>query len=101
MPYATDGVVFKADSTRYWAVLGNNVKTPKWAVAYKYPPEEQRTRVENIEVSLGRTGMLTPVADLTPVQISGTVVKRASLHNEDELATWSGCAKPGRLFLRL
>ncbi len=85
LPYATDGVVFKADSTRYWAVLGNNVKTPKWAVAYKYPPEEQRTRVENIEVSLGRTGMLTPVADLTPVQISGTVVKRASLHNEDEI----------------
>jgi DNA ligase (NAD+) len=85
LPYATDGVVFKADSTRYWTALGNNVKTPKWAVAYKYPPEEQKTRVENIEVSLGRTGMLTPVADLTPVQISGTVVKRASLHNEDEI----------------
>jgi DNA ligase (NAD+) len=85
LPYATDGVVFKADSTEYWAALGANVKTPKWAVAYKYPPEEQRTRVENISVSLGRTGALTPVAQLTPVLISGTVVRRASLHNEDEI----------------
>lgn len=85
LPYATDGVVFKADSTQYWAALGANVKTPKWAVAYKYPPEERRTRVETIEVSLGRTGALTPVAQLTPVQISGTVVKRATLHNEDEI----------------
>ncbi|MDY3867784.1 MAG: NAD-dependent DNA ligase LigA [Pyramidobacter sp.] len=85
LPYATDGVVLKADCQRYWKILGQNVKTPKWAVAYKYPPEEQRTRLESIEISLGRTGVLTPVANLTPVLISGTVVKRASLHNEDEI----------------
>lgn len=85
LPYATDGVVFKADSVEFWERLGRNIKTPKWAVAYKYPPEEQRSKVESIEVSLGRTGVLTPVANLTPVLISGTVVKRASLHNEDEI----------------
>ncbi len=85
LPYATDGVVFKADSTQYWDILGNNVKTPKWAVAYKFPPEEQRTKLLDIEVSMGRTGVLTPVAVLSPVTISGTVVKRASLHNEDEI----------------
>ena len=85
LPYATDGAVFKADLTKYWTVLGQNVKTPKWAVAYKDPPEERKTRRESIEISLGRTGVLTPVANLTPVQISGTVVKRASLHNDEEI----------------
>ena len=85
LPYATDGVVFKADNTEFWERLGNNIKTPKWAVAYKFPPEEQRSRVESIEISLGRTGVLTPVANLTPVLLSGTLVKRASLHNEDEI----------------
>ncbi|MBP3837394.1 MAG: NAD-dependent DNA ligase LigA [Pyramidobacter sp.] len=85
LPYATDGVVLKAEQIDYWRILGNNVKTPKWSVAYKYPPEEQLTRLISIDVSLGRTGALTPVANLEPVQISGTVVKRASLHNEDEI----------------
>lgn len=86
LPYATDGVVFKADDINCWTILGNNVKTPKWSVAYKYAPEEQLTKLLNIDISLGRTGVLTPVAHLQPVQISGTVVKRASLHNEDEIA---------------
>ena len=85
LPYATDGAVFKADPTEYWKILGNNVKTPRWAVAYKYPPEERKTKLESIEISLGRTGVLTPVANLTPVLISGTVVKRASLHNDEEI----------------
>lgn len=85
LPYATDGAVFKADLTKYWTILGNNVKTPRWAVAYKYPPEERKTKLESIEISLGRTGVLTPVANLAPVQISGTVVKRASLHNAEEI----------------
>ena len=85
LPYATDGVVFKSEKIDYWSVLGNNVKTPRWSVAYKYPPEERQTRLESIEISVGRTGALTPVANLQPVLISGTIVKRASLHNEDEI----------------
>ena len=85
LPYATDGVVFKSEIIDYWSVLGNNVKTPRWSVAYKYPPEERQTRLESIEISVGRTGALTPVANLQPVLISGTIVKRASLHNEDEI----------------
>lgn len=85
LPYATDGVVFKAENIGFWGILGSNVKTPRWSVAYKYPPEERLTRLESIVVSLGRTGALTPVANLQPVHISGTVVKRASLHNEDEI----------------
>ncbi len=85
LPYATDGVVFKAENIDYWTILGRNVKTPKWSVAYKYPPEEKLTVIENIEISLGRTGALTPVANLTPVRLSGTAVRRASLHNEDEI----------------
>ena len=85
LPYATDGVVFKAEKIDYWNILGSNVKTPRWSVAYKYPPEERLTRLESIVISLGRTGALTPVANLQPVHISGTLVKRASLHNEDEI----------------
>ena len=85
LPYATDGVVFKSEKIDYWSVLGHNVKTPRWSVAYKYPPEERQTRLESIEISVGRTGALTPVANLQPVLISGTIVKRASLHNEDEI----------------
>jgi len=85
LPYATDGVVVKADKVDYWTILGTNVKTPKWSVAYKYPPEERLTRLESISVSLGRTGTLTPVANLSPVELSGTIVKRASLHNMDEI----------------
>ncbi len=85
LPYATDGVVLKLDAVENWASLGQNVKTPKWAVAYKYSPEEQKTRLRNIEISVGRTGTLTPVAILDPVSLSGTTVKRASLHNLDEI----------------
>lgn len=85
LPYATDGIVLKAQQINWWRALGNNVKTPKWAVAYKYPPEEKQTVVENIIPSVGRTGVITPVADLAPVHISGTIVKHASLHNQDEI----------------
>ncbi len=85
LPYATDGVVFKAEQVDYWTALGRNVKTPRWSVAYKYPPEEKLTEILSIDVSLGRTGALTPVANLSPVRLSGTMVRRASLHNEDEI----------------
>ena len=83
LPYATDGMVVKVNSFAQQARLGNTVKIPRWAIAYKFPPEQARTKVLNISVSLGRTGVLTPAADLKPVRLAGTVVKRATLHNED------------------
>ena len=85
LPYATDGVVVKLNHLSSWAELGATSHAPRWAVAFKYPPEERVTRVEDILVSVGRTGALTPVAILAPVVVSGTTVRRASLHNEDEL----------------
>lgn len=85
LPYATDGVVVKLDSLAAWEELGATSHAPRWAIAFKYPPEEKTTRLADILVSVGRTGALTPVAVLAPVTLSGTVVQRASLHNEGEL----------------
>lgn len=86
LPFATDGVVIKVDDLRWQDALGYTAKSPRWAVAWKYAPEICHTRVEAIEWSLGRTGVITPVAVMTPVAISGSWVQRASLHNADELA---------------
>ena len=83
LPYATDGMVVKVNSFAQQARLGNTVKIPRWAIAYKFPPEQAKTKVLGISVSLGRTGVLTPAADLKPVRLAGTTVKRATLHNED------------------
>jgi DNA ligase (NAD+) len=83
LPYATDGMVVKVNSFDQQVLLGNTVKIPRWAIAYKFPPERAQTKVLGISVSLGRTGVLTPAADLEPVRLAGTVVKRATLHNED------------------
>lgn len=85
LPYATDGVVVKINDTEQWSGLGNTSHAPRWAVAFKYPPEEKITRLTDIIVSVGRTGAMTPVAVFEPVVISGSTVRRASLHNEDEL----------------
>lgn len=85
LPYVTDGVVVKADPLSQWERLGRTARAPRWAVAYKYPPEERTTRLVDIEISVGRTGALTPVAILDPVNLAGTVVRRASLHNQDEI----------------
>ena len=85
LPYATDGVVVKLNDLALWVRLGSTSHAPRWAIAFKYPPEEKITRLTDIFVSVGRTGALTPVAVLEPVTLSGTVVRRASLHNEDEL----------------
>lgn len=85
LPYATDGVVIKVDSFTDQDILGETSRAPRWAIAYKYPPEEKESLVENIFVSVGRTGALTPVAILSPVRLSGTTVTRAALHNEDEV----------------
>lgn len=82
LPYATDGMVVKVNSFTQQQRLGNTVKIPRWAIAYKFPPEQAKTKVLGISVSLGRTGVLTPAADLQPVRLAGTTVKRATLHNE-------------------
>ena len=83
--YATDGVVVKVNSLELQRQLGQTSKHPRWAIAYKFPAEQARTKVLAIEVQIGRTGAATPVAHLEPVLLSGTTVKRASLHNEDEV----------------
>lgn len=81
--YDTDGMVVKVNSFAQQAKLGATVKDPRWAIAYKYPPEEVTTQVKDIIVTMGRTGVLTPSADLTPVRVAGTTVKRCTLHNMD------------------
>ncbi len=81
--YDTDGMVIKVNDFAQQNRLGATVRDPKWATAYKYPPEEAETRIEKIVVTMGRTGVLTPSADLTPVHLAGTTVKRATLHNLD------------------
>lgn len=81
----TDGVVLKLNDLALRETLGSTAKAPRWAIAYKFPPEEKRTKILDIEISVGRTGTLTPTAILEPVQLSGTTVQRASLHNQDEI----------------
>ena len=85
LPYMTDGVVVKINDLRLQKQLGFTQKFPRWAVALKYPAEEAPTLVESITVSVGRTGALTPVAELKPVQLAGTTVSRATLHNSDRI----------------
>jgi DNA ligase (NAD+) len=85
LPYDTDGVVVKVDDLDWRRRLGAASKFPRWAVAFKYPPQEEETQVRKIWASVGRTGVLTPVVEVNPVRISGAVVSRATLHNEDEM----------------
>ncbi|HSM91508.1 MAG TPA: NAD-dependent DNA ligase LigA [Anaeromyxobacteraceae bacterium] len=85
LPYDTDGIVVKVDDLDWRQRLGAASKTPRWAVAFKYPPQEEATRVVRIFASVGRTGVLTPVAVVEPVRLSGATVTNATLHNEDEL----------------
>lgn len=83
LPVATDGLVFKLNSLRQWRNLGATAKSPRWAIAYKFAPERECTKLKWVSYEVGRTGVITPVANLEPVLLSGTIVKRASLHNED------------------
>jgi DNA ligase (NAD+) len=85
LPYDTDGVVVKVDDLDWRRRLGAVSKSPRWAVAFKYPPQEEATRIRRIWASVGRTGILTPVVDFDPVRLSGAMVSRATLHNEDEM----------------
>jgi len=84
--YETDGAVVKLDSIALRETLGSTSKAPRWAIAYKYEPERAETRVREITIQVGRTGVLTPVAELDPVLVSGSTVSRATLHNADEIA---------------
>ncbi len=85
LPYETDGVVVKVNEERYYEELGSTSKFPRWAIAYKFEAEQAVTILESITLQVGRLGKITPVAELKPVQLAGTTVKRASLHNEDEI----------------
>lgn len=83
LPVATDGLVFKINSLRQQLNLGSTAKSPRWAIAYKFAPERECTKLRFVSFEVGRSGVITPVANLDPVLLSGTVVKRASLHNSD------------------
>ena len=85
LPFATDGIVVKINELQFQEELGYTAKFPRWAVAYKFKAEQALTKLLSIDYQVGRTGAVTPVANLEPVQLSGTVVKRASLHNADQM----------------
>ena len=85
LPYEIDGVVVKVNDFAKQSRMGFTSRAPKWAIAFKFPPEEKATLLKDITVQVGRTGVLTPVAELEPVSLAGTVVSRATLHNLDEV----------------
>lgn len=87
LPVATDGIVLKVNSLRQQRNLGYTAKSPRWAIAYKFQAERALTKLEKVTYQVGRTGAVTPVANLDPVQLSGTIVRRASLHNADIIAS--------------
>jgi DNA ligase (NAD+) len=86
LPFATDGVVIKVNSYTLRRELGFTAKAPRWAVAFKFKAEQALTRLESVDFQVGRTGAITPVANLDPVQLAGTTVKRATLHNAEQIA---------------
>jgi DNA ligase (NAD+) len=86
LPFDIDGIVIKVDTIKWWSILGTTGKSPRWAVAYKFAPEQATTRIREITVQVGRTGTLTPVAELDPVFLAGSTISRATLHNAEEVA---------------
>lgn len=85
LDYETDGLVIKVNNFKFYDILGYTTKSPRWAIAYKFAAQQAKTKLLDITFQVGRTGVVTPVAELEPVELSGTVVKRASLHNFDEI----------------
>lgn len=85
LDFETDGLVIKLDEFAYYEKLGSTTKSPRWAIAYKFPAQKAKTKLLNVTFQVGRTGVITPVAELEPVELSGSVVRRASLHNFDEI----------------
>ncbi|MBC7359670.1 MAG: NAD-dependent DNA ligase LigA [Desulfacinum sp.] len=85
LPYEVDGVVVKVDRLEWQRILGEKTRSPRWAIAYKFAPHQARTRIVDIQVQVGRTGVLTPVAHLEPVTVGGVTIRRATLHNLDEI----------------
>jgi DNA ligase (NAD+) len=102
LPFDIDGIVIKVDTLKYWSLMGTTGKSPRWAVAYKFAPEQALTQIREITVQVGRTGVLTPVAELEPVFLAGSTIARATLHNEEEVirkdireGDWAVIAKGG------
>lgn len=85
LPFEIDGLVIKVNNLEHREVLGYTSKSPRWSVAYKFPPEKKRTRIKNITVQVGRTGAITPTAEFEPVRLAGSIISRATLHNEDNI----------------
>ena len=85
LPFEIDGIVIKIDNLKAQELLGSTAKSPRWAVAYKFAAEQARTQILDITVQVGRTGVLTPVAELDPVPLSGSIISRATLHNQEEI----------------
>ena len=85
MPFEIDGIVIKVDDLSVQAEMGNTSKFPRWAISYKFQAEQALTKLNSITYQVGRTGAITPVANLAPVNLGGTIVKRASLHNADQM----------------
>ena len=86
LAYDIDGIVIKVNSLAMQEELGFTVKAPRWAIAYKFPAEEKEAEILSVDWTVGRTGVITPTANLTPVQLAGTTVSRATLHNVDYIA---------------
>jgi len=91
LAYDIDGAVVKIDHLESRTMLGATSKVPKWAIAYKYPPERKETKLLNIELSVGRTGKITPTAIFEPIRLCGTTVSRATLHNQDFIDRFDIC----------
>ena len=91
LPFDIDGIVVKVDCIDFQRILGSTAKSPRWAIAYKFKAERVSTRLQNVTFQVGRTGAITPVAILEPVQLGGTIVKRASIHNADQMAKLDLC----------
>lgn len=91
LPFDIDGIVIKLNEIKYWNILGSTAKSPRWATAYKFKAEQALSKLKNVAYQVGRTGIITPVAEFEPVHLGGTIVKRATLHNADQMEILGLC----------